>query len=303
MKLLTSCMTAAAFTLMVGCGNNNASDTGKTSSGQGIASGVESQGPSYLERRAQFETQLITHAPSPQAWEEETPPAGVKVVQYTSDDATLMAWLAVPEHTEGELLPALVYFHGGFAFGSSDFEVCHPFLDAGYIVMCPTFRGENGNPGDYEMMLGEADDAANAVRWLADQPSVDPDRIYTFGHSSGGVLSAILSLYEDLPIRNSGSAGGLYGPDLFDAIERMVPFKLESEEERQMRLLVGNIAWMKRPHIAFVGTQDTYMKVAEARAENAAADDLLEVISLQGDHHSTLPEAIKIFLEVARADE
>lgn len=104
--------------------------------------------------------------------------------------------------------PALMFLHGGFAFGAGDLEACQAFMDAGYIVMCPMLRGENGNPGVFEMFLGEVEDAKAAAVWLAEQPGVDKSRIFAFGHSVGGGVSAMLSLRENVPVQHSGSSGG-----------------------------------------------------------------------------------------------
>lgn len=52
--------------------------------------------------------------------------------------------------------------------------------------MIPSFRGEDRNPGSYEMFYGELEDLDAAYDWLAKQPWVDPDRIYLAGHSTGG---------------------------------------------------------------------------------------------------------------------
>jgi dipeptidyl aminopeptidase/acylaminoacyl peptidase len=72
-----------------------------------------------------------------------------------------------------------------------------------------TLRGEDGNPGYHEMFFGEVDDGRAAISWLARQPGIDKSRIYAFGHSAGGVVAALFSLYDDLPLRATGSAGGL----------------------------------------------------------------------------------------------
>lgn len=260
----------------------------------------------YLERRATFHTSLKAPGPSPQPWQEEPLPEGLQPVTYPSAGRDLKAWLFVPSVVESKR-PALVYFHGGFAFGVSDFEDVRPFADAGFIVLCPTLRGENGNAGEFEFTLGEIDDAVAAIRWLTEQDQVDAGRLYAFGHSSGGVVSAMLSLMDDVPIRHSGSSGGLYGTDLFALVARqspaLVPFVVANPQEGQMRVLVGNIQWMKRPHYAIVGTGDSPMKTTEARREAAQAKAPLEVISIPGDHHSSLNPAVLKYLDIARQDQ
>jgi len=260
----------------------------------------------YLERRAAFHTALKAPGPSPQPWQSESLPEGLEPVTYPSCGRDLKAWLFVPSGADSKR-PALVYFHGGFAFGVSDFEDVRSFADAGFVVLCPALRGENGNAGEFEFSLGEVNDAVAAIRWLAGHDQVDARRLYAFGHSSGGIVSAMLSLMDDVPIRHSGSSGGLYGGDVFEVIAQQmperVPFAVEDPKEAQMRVLVGNTQWMKRPHYAIVGTDDSLMKATEARREAAQANAPLEVISIAGDHFSSLYPAVLKYLDIARQDQ
>jgi dienelactone hydrolase len=260
----------------------------------------ERPAPSYLSRRAAFSTKLRVKGPAPQEWEKEAPPENVREVTFPSSDLQLKAWVYVPNTPGDNRHPAIVYFHGGFAFGASDFLDCKPFVDTGFVVMTPILRGENGNPGEYEMFFGEVDDGVAAVKWLREQPFVDPDRIYTFDHSAGGVISALLSLAEDVPIQHGGSSGGLYGTDLFDHFTDWVPFNLEDPAERELRVLPGNIAWMKRQHYAFVGRDDELVMsgVARARKEIGSKESSLEIILLPGDHSTSLPTAAKQYIDV-----
>ena len=281
---------------LAGCGKIQSDGAAGMSGSQDAFTAMDN----YLARREHFRTELVKRGPSPQQWSNDPLPANVSLVDYKSDGRSLSAWLFRPEDGKGERRPALVYLHGGFAFGAGDFDDCRPFVEAGFVVLCPTFRGENGNPGDFEMMFGEVDDAAEAVRWLARQEYVDPQGVFVFGHSSGGVISAILSLYGDLPVRHTGSAGGLYGPDLFDAMTTTVPFDRRDGREAKMRVFIGNIRWMKRPHYAYAGMADSFMKGDTAEGEAKAADAPLIVVELAGDHHSTLNPAMRRYLEVCQ---
>jgi acetyl esterase/lipase len=146
------------------------------------------------------------------------------------------------------------------------------------------------------MFFSEADDARAAVRWLADQPFVDAEHIYTFGHSAGGILSALLSLYDDVPIRHGGSAGGLYDTRLFHAMEA-VPFDADDPQECAMRVLVGNVRWMRRRHYAYCGADDRLQAVGAARREGGASS-LLDVKVIPGDHHTSLGRAVEEYAQV-----
>ena len=253
---------------------------------------------SYLERLAHFHTRLVRTGPAPQAFDAaEHLPAGVREIRYPSNGLELKAWVGFPPGArEGAKVPGVVYFHGGFAFGADDFEVARPFLQAGLAVMCPMLRGENGNPGAFELYLGEVRDAQAAVAWLAHQNNIDAKHLYTFGHSAGGVISALLSLQE-VPIRHGGSAGGLYGPELFDWMRPQVPFAQDDPEERQLRVLVGNIAWMKHPHFAFVGDGDPKQAVQLAQAEQTPQSPL-QIVTVHGNHLTSLPDAVSAYVKV-----
>ncbi|MGZ3450639.1 MAG: alpha/beta hydrolase family protein [Polyangiales bacterium] len=126
-----------------------------------------------------------------------------------------------------------MYLHGGFALGRGDLDDCDGARKAGFAVFLPSLRGENGNPGDFEYGFGELDDALAAIRFAAALPGIDPKRVVVFGHSMGGMLSALTSLFQDLPAVATGSAGGLFDERLFGATP--IPFA-DSPMERRLRL-------------------------------------------------------------------
>jgi hypothetical protein len=264
----------------------------------------------FLARRSAHETVLIEHGPSPGKYVEYTPPPGVVRTIYMSGELSLAAWYAVPLGAGARTVPALVYFHGDFAFGPDDFEVVRPFIDAGYLVMTPMLRGENGNPGDFELLWGEVDDARAAVEHVAALSSVDRSRIYAFGHSIGGGIVAMLSLYPELPLRATGSSGGIYMPETFarwaksDDNRELVRFDPTDENETELRVLGPNLPWMVHRHIAYVGEDDPWF-VRNAGELEARAWELgkpFERVVVAGDHMTSLPNALAAFLEVTRVD-
>jgi dienelactone hydrolase len=64
---------------------------------------------------------------------------------------------------------------------------------AGIVLMFPSLRGGNDNPGKKEYFLGEIDDVLAATDYLAAQPYVDKNRIYLGGHSTGGTLALLVA--------------------------------------------------------------------------------------------------------------
>jgi dienelactone hydrolase len=253
--------------------------------------------PSFAERRAQHRTNLIKHGPSPQPYQDEPPPPGVEEVRYPSGGRALKAWYA---HPGAGRSPALVYFHGGFAFGTDDFTILQPFLDAGFAVMTPTWRGENGNPGDFELYYGELDDARAAVAWVRARPDVDPAHVFAFGHSAGGVLAALVSFYPDTGLALTGSAGGLYDTEVLSGVE---PFDPADAEERRLRVPAPNADQFRVPHIGYIGTRDAYAIRGAATAVRLAkqANAPLTTESVPGDHFASLAPALQRFLARAQA--
>ncbi len=256
---------------------------------------------SYLDRLRGHKARFGYTEPAPQDYENDRPPSGVDLVTFTSGDMTLKAWLALPPGTDDGPVPAVVYLHGGFAFGESDFQDAGAFLRSGFALMTPTLRGENGNPGHFEMFLGEVDDAAAAVAWLANDPRIDASQIFVFGHSAGGAIAALLSLRDGVPLVDSGSSGGLYQEDIFSAWSDIAPFDIGDQQERDLRLLLGNQRWMQSPHFAYVSKDDNgrqIKKAADMEVENS--ESLLEVTVISGDHWTSLSEAIDLYLQHIR---
>lgn len=259
---------------------------------------------SYLEKLNAHEPHFQYSGPAPQEYSNEEPPTGVEVVDYTSGDMSLKAWFALPDGPLDKSIPGIVYLHGGFAFGAADFVDAQVFLDSGFALMTPMLRGENGNPGNFELFLGEVEDAAAAVQWLASQPTIDSNRVYVFGHSVGGAISGLLTLRAGVPVVHTGSAGGLYPSNIFEGWSDIVPFDFRREDERSIRLLLGNQRWMQKPHFAYLGEEDV-LASSKRIAENEAAgfESKLWVNKIPGDHFSSLHKAIEAYIKLIEAEK
>jgi dienelactone hydrolase len=252
----------------------------------------------FFSERAAHPTVLAVHGPSPQAYSPWPKSGPMAVVEYPSAGRILRGLVARPSNealARRGAHPALVYLHGGFALAPEDIGSCAPFLDAGFVVFAPALRGENGNPGDYELAFGELDDARAAVDYARALAGVDPSRVVVFGHSAGGMLSAMLALYPELPVVDTGSAGGLYPAGLFDALKR--PF-VDSPEERRLRLFLPYLAQLKHPHFACAGDLDVYPRrtAEQAQAQAAAFHVPLEAKVVAGNHFTGLPGCMSAYL-------
>ena len=251
----------------------------------------------FHERRLTHQTRLQKRGPSPQAGQADLKPDFGKVVEYTQG---LKAWLVRPKGVSGDV-PAVVFLHGGYAFGGGDFTDALPFRDAGFALMTPILRGENGQPGDFEMMYGELNDAVAAVDWLAQQPGINAKRIYVFGHSVGANMAGMMSLMPDAKVRMTGGAGGIYPQEVW--MGWSTPFDPRDTLEGQLRLFTPHIDDLVHPHVAYVGADDGLASFAPAvRATAEALKKPVTVIKLAGDHFSSLRPAILDFIGRIKAN-
>lgn len=153
-------------------------------------------GTSLAEARKGFVTKLVRKERGGDA--PEKPPADLfQLVQFHSLGGKLSAYLSVPPK-DGARHPAIVWITGGFGndIGDTAWAPARPendqsasaFRKAGLVMMYPSLRGGNTNPGFKECCFGEVDDVLSAADFLARQDFVDRKRIYLGGHSTGGTL-------------------------------------------------------------------------------------------------------------------
>lgn len=111
-------------------------------------------------------------------------------ITYLSDGLRVRArvfWPAGPGP-----FPGVVYNHDGVSgLSDSTLERGRELAAAGYAVVAPTYRGEDGSEGQVEVAKGEVNDALNALAWLRAQPRADPARIAMVGTSHGALVSLL----------------------------------------------------------------------------------------------------------------
>lgn len=256
------------------------------------ASGLRIASADFVEARASFRTRLLYHGPSPQPFDNQPPPAGVQEVDYTSGNLRLKAWVARPPGDSPA--PAVVFAHGGFAYGAEDFEMARPYLNAGFAVIAPMLRGENGLPGNYTMFYDEVDDVVAAGEYLRSLPHIDAARVYLAGHSVGGTL-AMLAAQASPMFRASASFSG--SPDQItfcQAWSEIVPFDPRVVAEYEMRSPLSYAASFKAPARLYYATREIYGADTEltARIAREAGRDV-QAQEVRGDHFSAVPEAMR----------
>src|SRR4029077_9315647 len=155
---------------------------------------VQIQNEDYAVTRQRFRTRLLHEGPSPQHDVIVlTRPDYVDEVEYPSGGLRLKAWLSGHQHAT-QRLPAVIFLHGGFELGAADWDMARPYWEAGFVLMMPMLRGENGQPGTFSFLYNEVNDVLAAADYLAKQPALDSTRIYLAGHSAGGTLTQLTVL-------------------------------------------------------------------------------------------------------------
>lgn len=241
--------------------------------------------------RKSFETELTKRIEAPQEYD-NTAPDQVKVVEYDSGDRKLMAWLVLPERDPP--FPAVVFVHDGFALSRGDYDSAMRFVDHGFAVLIPSFRGENGNPGDFEMCYGEVDDLVNAIDYMATRKKVDPKNIFAAGHGVGATnvmlaaeLSPHLKKVACLGSRPDMVASGTY---------ENAPFDSKNEKELLMRSPARFANDLKCPMLLLYSEQDSAHKLFQEQAkamEKECKTEPILVEELPGvTHESALSPAI-----------
>jgi dipeptidyl aminopeptidase/acylaminoacyl peptidase len=147
----------------------------------------------YATARKNFKTKLLHQGPSQQPWEGVEAPTGVTEMEYVSGDLRLKAWVSSAPGTGVEKKPAVLFLYDGFAFDENDWDQAKPFRDAGYVVMVPLLRGQNGLPGSFSLLYNEVDDALAAADALEKLPYVDAKRLYVAGPGTGGTLALLIA--------------------------------------------------------------------------------------------------------------
>ena len=249
--------------------------------------------------RAAFQTKLLRKGAAPARAAMPGTPPGVTRVEFPSGDLRLAAWLQRPAGDDGggSTSPGVVFLHGGFALGVEDWRMAAPFLEAGYVLLAPILRGENGQGGTFTLFYDEVDDVLAAGRFLAGQAGVDPKRVYVAGHSVGGTL-ALLAAQSSRQFRAAASFSG--SPDqviycrLGIAAEQ-IPFDVGDPHELELRSPLAFARSFQCPVRMFYGTGEPHFRLSTERtAELASAAHLdVQAIRVEGGHESAVPAEVE----------
>jgi acetyl esterase/lipase len=277
--------------LAAGCRRGQPADTSKT----------------LPEARRGFQTRLVASGgerkPAP------VPPAGLfRLVRYDASVGQLEAYLS-PDTADGQKHPAIIWITGGDC--NSIDEGCWTqgpeendqsaaaFRKAGVVMMFPSLRGGNANPGQKEGFLGEVDDVLAAADYLAKQPYVDPGRIYLGGHSTGGTLVMLVAASTD-----RFRAVFSFGPvdDVSGYPPQYLPFDTSNPDEARLRSPGRWLHSVRCPTFVFEGVEGNIDSLQSMR--RASANPKLQFLSVDGaDHFSLLAPTTRLIAEKLLRDK
>ena len=222
-----------------------------------------------------------------------TPPQQIfNVVQFDAPVGKLAAYLS-PDPGDGAKHPAIIWITGGDCNSIGDVwspapvdndQSARAFREAGIIMMFPTLRGGNENPGAREGFLGEVDDVLAATDYLAAQPYVDPSKIYLGGHSTGGTLVLLVAEISNRfrAVFSFGPADdvGGYGPEY-------TPFDTSNPKEIELRSPGRWLHSIQGPTYVFEGASQGNIPSLQAMARESK-DPRIQFLPIPGGTHFSI---------------
>jgi len=258
-----------------------------------FALGAESL-PPILEARRGFETNILRKEAVNEA--PDTPPAGVlKLISYPAPLGRNAAYVS-PAPADGKKHPAIIWLTGGFSnsIGSiawtpgpaSNDQSASGFRAAGIIMMYPSLRGGNNNPGYIETFYGEVNDVLAAAKTLAALDYVDPTRIYLGGHSTGGTLALLVAAADSRRFRAVFALGPVdnvvgYGAEI-------LPFDVKNLKEAQVRAPVVWVSSITCPTYIFEGTDGNIASLRALKTRPRIKNPQLHFTEFPGESHFSI---------------
>lgn len=290
MKLLRITMLCV---LLAGCsGSKEDSPKGKdpVPAADGVPS--EKKAVTLTEARRGFQTKLLRKEAA-RIPVSQPPPRLFNVTSYTSPVGKLAAYGSAVR-PDGKKHPAIIWLFGGFSnsIGETAWEKATPdndqsaraFREAGLVMLYPSLRGGNQNPGFKEYFFGEVDDVLAAAHYLAQQPFIDSKRIYLGGHSTGGTLALLAAECSD-----RFRAVFSFGPveDVRGYRPKRLPYDASNPRESELRAPGLWMQSIRSPVFIFEGAKGNFDSLQEL-ARAGRGNPNVRCYGVQGANHFSL---------------
>ncbi|NOQ75969.1 MAG: DUF2974 domain-containing protein [Crocinitomix sp.] len=285
------------FFLVLGfsCSNNN-NDNNKSEA--------------FISERENYSTQLIPNSFVSDGETPIPPDSLFKIVKYESEVGLLDAYLSTNIDTTKKY-PVVVWAHGGFGgIGSwfwEDQSYISSFIHSDVVIFCPSWRGENNNPGSFELFYGEVNDLTNAIEYVSSLAYTDSSRIYLAGHSTGGTLCMLASMMSD-KIRATFSFGG--APDIQAVVGDgegygNTPYDYKVNKESELRSAINFVQDFKNPVYYFEGEDSFYSSYALKMEKQAVKMKIpfQTFIVPNGTHFNIVSPINELIVEKIRLDD
>ena len=226
----------------------------------------------------------------------DVPPASLfHIVSYAGANGPLAAYLT-PDSGDGKRHPAIVWITGGDCNSIGDMwtpasrdndQTAAAYRKAGLIMMFPSLRGGNQNPGAKEGFYGEVDDVIAATQYLAQQKYVDPARIYLGGHSTGGTLALLVAERS-----NAYRAVFAYGPvadvSTYSVDSGFIPFNVSDREEVKLRSPGYWLSSIHNPTWVIEGGKQGNIRSVKLMEKSCTNPKVTFIEVLNGSHFTVL---------------
>ncbi len=221
------------------------------------------------------------------------PPEIFRLVRYPTPLGNMDAYVTPPP-ADGGRRPAIIWMTGGDSNSINNVwspepvandQSAHAFRDAGIVMMFPSLRGGNLNPGHREGFYGEVNDVLSAADYLAGLPYVDPKRIYLGGHSTGGALVLLTGEYS-----NRFRAVFSFGPAAraSDYGDDFLPPGMKDPRELALRSPISWLASIRSPVFVFEGDQKPSNGAQIPRFQTANHNPLAHFYLVRGASHFSI---------------
>lgn len=257
------------------------------------------------EARKGFVTKIVKSGESYGA--PDSPTGGEFELIHYQSAAGLLAAYVTTNPGDGKKHPAIVWITGGDNNSIGDVwtpkersndQSASPFRKAGIVMMFPSQRGGNDNPGQREGFYGEVDDILAATNHLVSLPYVDPKQIYLGGHSTGGTMVMLVgassarfrAIFSLGPVAGAAQYGGNY-------------VYCDPKDKNEM-LLRSPIFWLhcvKSPMYVFEGAENGNWDAIKMMAD-VNSNPKIQFFKISGYNHFSLiaPLAEKLAEQIVK---